>query len=126
MNRLLLATALASLSFPSVAGEGLMCFGEGINVHLPMAGGIGLSPLGAVIDVNGDVWSTDAAQGTEIRVSEAFSGNHRIEIDFADPEYQQVVGELRLFWTEEESDPVYGGTLKIVGKGAWAVYCGWG
>lgn len=126
MKRILLAALLATLPLPALAGEGLMCFGEGINVHLPMAGGVGFMPLGAVIDVNGTVFSTDPAQGTEIGVSEAFSGNHRIQIDFADANYENVVAELRLFWTEEESDPVYGGTLKIVGLGAWAVHCGWG
>lgn len=126
MKRIVLAAAFAALSLPALAGEGLMCSGEGVETHFPMGGGVGFILLGAVIDVNGDVLSTDPAQGTEIRVSQAFSGNHRLEIDFADPNFEQVVAEVRLFWTEEESDPVYGGTLKIIGKGAWAISCDWG
>jgi hypothetical protein len=126
MNGIILAVALSAVSLPALAGEGLMCSGDGVDVHIPMAAGVGINPLGVVIEANGAVWSSDKAKGTEIQVSQAFSGNHRIEIDFADAEYQQVVVQLRLFWTEEESDPVYGGTLKIAGTGVWAVSCDWG
>lgn len=128
VKHLLLATAIGLFSLPALAGEGMMCSGEGVETHFPMAGGVGFNLLGATIDVGGEVvFATDPSLGgTEIGVAAAFSGNHRIAIDFADANYEQIVAEVRLFWTEEESDPVYGGTLKIPGKGAWAISCGWG
>jgi hypothetical protein len=126
MKRFVLAAAIAALSFPALAGEGLICEGEGIKTHFPMAGGVGFHFLGAVIDVNGKVWSTDPAQGIPIMPAEAFSGEYRIEIDFSDQNAEQVVAMIRLFWAEEESDPVYGGLLHIPGEGAWPITCGWG
>ena len=129
MTRIVLAVAFAALSVPALAGEGLMCSGDGVETHFPVGGGVGFGLLdGSTITLDGAVaYASDpAAGGIAIQVSEAFSGNHRIEIDFADPNMEQVLAEIRLFWTEEESDPVYGGTLKIPGRGAWAISCGWG
>jgi hypothetical protein len=44
-------------------------------------------------------------------------------IDLANESYETVVAKIRVFWAEEESDPVYGGILSIIGKGAWAITC---
>ncbi|MBI4922510.1 MAG: hypothetical protein HY834_12235 [Devosia nanyangense] len=124
MKRLIVSAAFAALAAPAMAGGGFMCSGEGVEAMFPLGGGAGFSLLEAEIRAKGKIWSTVARPDViEIAVSQAFSGNHRIAFDLTDPNMQQVVAEIRLFWTEEESDPVFGGTLKMPGEGAWAIAC---
>lgn len=129
MKRILLAASLLSLSLPAAAGEGFMCWGEGVETHFPIVAGVAFGIMeGSTITIDGTVaYSSDPSLGgIQVAPAEAFSGNHRVEVDFTDVDYQEVLAEVRLFWTEEESDPVYGGTLRIPGRGAWAISCGWG
>jgi hypothetical protein len=119
-------TAVLAFGFASAAhaGEGYMCEGEGVTAHFPLGASIGLSLLGAEIEAGGEKFATDAAPGaTQIAVSQAMADGNRIAIDFTDLSHETLVAKVRLFWAEEESDPVYGGTLSIVGKGAWAITC---
>ena len=119
-----LAVLVVGLTPAAYAGEGYMCEGEGVTAHFPLGASIGLSLLGAEIEAGGEKFATDAAAGvTPIAVSQAIADGHRIAIDFTNPSYETLVAKVRLFWAEEESDPVYGGTLSIIGKGAWAITC---
>jgi hypothetical protein len=125
MTRIAIIAVLA-FGFASAAhaGEGYMCEGEGVTAHFPLGASIGLSLLGAEIEAGGEKYATDTAAGaTEIAVSQAMADGNRIAIDFTDPSYETLVAKVRLFWAEEESDPVYGGILSIAGKGAWAITC---
>jgi hypothetical protein len=123
MKRMLLSALLAIASSSAFAGAGYMCEGDGVNIHIPLGASVGLSPLGVTIDANGEVYSTDPGVGTAIVVSEAMSEGNKVMIDLANESYETVVARIRVFWAEEESDPVYGGILAIVGKGAWAITC---
>ena len=58
--------------------------------------------------------------------AQSASLDNRLYLDFADPNYEGVLVEIRLFWAEEETDPIYGGTLRIAGHGAWPISCGMG
>lgn len=129
MKRIVLAALLAVLSLPAVASEAFFCEGEGVETHFPMAGGVAFAVMeGTTISIDGTVaYSSDTSLGgIQISAAEGFSGNHRIEMDFTDVDYMEVVAEVRLFWTEEESDPVYGGILRIPGRGTWPISCQWG
>lgn len=121
MKRLIISALLAVTASAAQGGEGYMCEGEGVEAHFPLGGGVGLSLLGAKIEAGGETYGTET--GTTIAVSQAMATGNRIAIDFTDPNYETVVAKVRLFWAEEESDPVFGGTLAIAGKGAWAISC---
>ena len=123
MKRILLAAALLLASSTAFAGEGYMCEGEGVNIHIPLGASVGLSPLGVTIEINGEVYSTDPSLGTPVVVSQAMSEGNKVMIDLANESYEAVVARIRVFWAEEESDPVYGGILALVGKGAWPITC---
>jgi hypothetical protein len=125
----LAATILALSAAPSFASFGLMCDGpDGIDVNVALGGGVGISVLGAEITAPGGVWSTDPtkAGATPIVAAQGASVDNRWYLDFSDPNAEAILVEIRLFWAEEETDPVYGGTLRIAGAGAWPISCGMG
>jgi hypothetical protein len=128
MHKLLLAAAFVVIAMPAFAGEGLFCSGDGIDIHVPLGAGPGLSPLSAEIKAAGKVWTTaEGVAGTiQIIPAQSASVDDRLYLDFADPNYEGVVAEIRLFWAEEETDPVLGGTLRIAEHGAWPISCGMG
>jgi hypothetical protein len=125
-----LAVAIFSLSAaPASASFGLFCEGpDGVTANVPLGAGPGLTPLGAEIKAAGNTWTTEAGVADTIQVISAQSAavDTRLYLDFADPNYEGIVAEIRLFWAEEESDPVYGGTLRIAGHGVWPISCGMG
>lgn len=130
MKLLVLAGVMLALSVaPSFASFGLMCTGpNGIDVSVPLGAGPGLTPLGTEIKAAGNVWTTEAGKAGTIQVTPAQSASldNRLYLDFSDPNYESVLVEIRLFWAEEETDPIYGGTLRIAGHGAWPISCGMG
>ena len=50
--------------------------------------------------------------------------DNRLYLDFTDENYATIIVEIRLFWAEEETDPVYGGVLRIAEHGVWPISCG--
>jgi hypothetical protein len=121
--------ALAFSTAPSFASFGLFCEGpDGIDVSVPLGAGPGLTPLGAEIKAAGKVWTTEAGVADTIEIARAQSASldDRLYIDFTNPNLEGVLVEIRLFWSEEETDPVYGGTLRIRDHGAWPISCGMG
>lgn len=120
------AMFVALSSTPSLASFGLMCTGpDGINLSLPLGAGPGVTPLGAELQAVGRVWTTEAGvPGTiEMLPAQSATVGDRLYFDFADTNYEGILVEVRLFRAHEEADPVYGGTLRITGHGAWPIWC---
>lgn len=133
MRKLILA-GIAGLAFaaasalPAQASVGLFCHGTYIDIEIPLGGAAGLNPLSATIRAAGTIWTTEegVAGATPIVPAQSASVDNRLYLDFSDPNLEGIIVEIRLFWAEEETDPVYGGTLRIAGHGAWAISCGMG
>ena len=125
--RNLIVTGVLALSVtPSSASFGLMCDGgAGITASIPLGGGVGLIPLGAEISADGTTWTTEAGvPGTiEIAPGQSAEIGDALYLDFADPNFESVLAEIRLFRAMEGEEPVYGGTLRIPSHGAWAISC---
>jgi hypothetical protein len=124
----LTATALALLAVPSQAGEGLFCHSDGIDVQVPLGGAVGLNPLAATIKAAGKTWTTEEGKADTIQIwpAQSASTDNRLYIDFTDADYAAIIVEIRLFWAEEETDPVYGGVIRIADHGVWPISCGMG
>jgi hypothetical protein len=71
------------------------------------------------------VWATDPAYGPgdPVSVGQAFETDAMILLDAVDPGVTSKIAELRLFKASEADLPVYGGTMRVPGHGAWAVSC---
>lgn len=125
MMRLATIAGIVLAATPAFAGQGFMCSGsEGVSVSLPLGGGIGLTVLSAKVEANGKVWSTEAGQGIQIAPAQSFGGSDFDVFDFADPNFNEILVEVRLFVGHEDgSEPVFGGTLRVKGAGAWAISC---
>lgn len=100
--RIIATLTLASLiaSTPATASTGLICEGPEtaatINLSsLPVAG-----VLGADIRIGPHSFSTRPKHGASalLAVGQAFAENDRLMIDFVDPNFEAVVGRLRLKW----------------------------
>lgn len=123
--RTILVAGVLLAGTPALAGQGFMCSGpDGVSVSLPLGGGIGLSVLSAKIEAGGKVWSTQAGQGTQIAPAQSFGGSDFDIFDFADPNLNEILAEVRLFTGHEDgSEPVFGGTLRVKDVGAWPISC---
>lgn len=129
MRKPILAALAVLATTPAFAGEGLFCSGrDGVEIHVPLGAGPGLSALSAEIKAAGKVWTTAEGVADTIQIipAQSASVDNRLYLDFADPNYEGVVAEIRLFWAEEETDPVYGGVLRIADHGVWPISCGMG
>ena len=131
MNKLIAAGVGAALlavsAVPATASEGsLFCQGDGIEIEIPMGPGPGLSPLSATIKAAGKTWTTETGKADTIEITHTqyVSADHRLYLDFSDSSYVYIIVQIRLFWAEEETDPVYGGVLRIAEHGAWPISCG--
>lgn len=124
----LTATALALSAVPSQAGEGLFCHSDDIDVQVPLGGAVGLNPLAATIKAAGKTWTTEEGKADTIQIwpAQSASTDNRLYIDFTDADYAAIIVEIRLFWAEEETDPVYGGVIRIADHGVWPISCGMG
>jgi hypothetical protein len=132
MNKLIAAglagTILALSAAPASASFGLFCQGEGIDIEVPMGGAVGLNPLAATIKAGDKVWTTEQSSAATIQIVPVQSAatDNRIYLDFSDPELSAILVQIRLFWAEEETDPVYGGVIRIADYGVKAISCGMG
>jgi len=132
MNKLIVAglagVLLATSAIPASAGEGLFCKGEGVEIEVPLGGGAGLSPLSAIVKAAGKTWTTAEGKADTIQIwpAQSASTDNRLYLDFTDTDYAAIIVQIRLFWAEEETDPVYGGILRIAEHGVWPISCGMG
>ena len=68
-------------------------------------------------------WSTRGGAATLITKGQAFETPEQIMIDVTDGKSDAIVAQLRVFKASEGDAYASGGTLRIVGEGAWAVTC---
>ncbi len=129
MRTLLLATAIAAIAMPALAGEGLFCTGpDGIDLHVPLAAGPGLNPLAAEISTPGGRWTMEEGADGAVQIvpAQSVALDDRYYLDFADANYEGKLVEIRVFAAHSDDAEAYGGTLLIHGAGAWAIACDFG
>ena len=113
---------------PALATEWVSCAAPGGEASFDYLVGTldVLAPVGFNVSVGEQVWASDVAYGPgdPIVVGQAFEDAQTVRIDVMDDGMSALVAELRLFKAEEgDGEPVYSGTLRIPGYGAWAVSC---
>jgi hypothetical protein len=120
---ILSAAALVATAAPAAASVGLFCTGPaGVTFNAPLGGGVGLSVLAATVEADGRIWTTETAleDPQAIVPAQVFALGDMMLFDFADPNVEANVVEVRLFST---SEGVIGGTLQVTGVGAWVISC---
>lgn len=123
-----IAVAFAAIATPSLATEWVSCSdAQGGASFDYLAGAMDVIAIAGVTITSGEqVWASDVAYGPgdPIRVGQAFEDADTVMIDAMDENLTAKIAELRLFKAFEGGGaPVYGGTLRIRGHGAWAVSC---
>lgn len=119
---------LCGLATPSIATEWINCAAPdgAASIDLLVGATDVLSVAGMTITVGDKVWATDPAYGPgdPVMVGQGFEDAETLRIDAVDPGLTVRIAELRLFKTAaDDAAPIYGGTLRIPGQGAWAVGC---
>lgn len=117
----------ALLASPALATEWVYCSDAGGLASFDyLAGdGTGVLFIDAVTITTGErVWASDPANGPgePVSIGQQFEDETTIVVDAMGDGFEKIA-ELRLFKTSEGESVVYGGTLRIVGSGAWAVSC---
>lgn len=128
IRRAAIAVALATLATPSMATEWVNCSDRDGQASFDMLLGAldVISIAGLTISVGDQVWASDVAYGPgdPVTVGQAFEDADTIMVDAMDENLTTKIAELRLFKTSEgDATPVFAGTLRIPGHGAWAVSC---
>lgn len=113
---------------PALATEWLSCAdGDGAASIDVLLGAMDvIAVAGLTISVGGRVWAShvEYGPGEPVVVGQAFETSDMLLLDAMDENMIAVIAQLRLFKAEDEQQlPVYGGTLRIPGEGAWAVRC---
>ncbi len=124
MKRLAAVGALLLASTPAQATEWLVCSGgdnASISVLLGQMEVIGVADI--MFEIGQKKWSTKGEGATLITKGQAFESKDQIWIDVTDANVNAIVAELRLFKAVEGKQYVTGGTLRVIGEGAWAVTC---
>jgi hypothetical protein len=121
-----LAVLLGSLATPALATEWLYCGTGDIQIGLLLGFADTISAVAATLDVGDKHWATMDVygEGTAISIGKAQIDDETFVVDITDIEGVQPVAALRIFTTTYGTEaPVFGGTLRIEGEGAWAVTC---
>ena len=128
MIRLAAMAVLGTLAAsPAVATEWVSCAHPGGEASVDYLAGDGtdvLSIAALTITTGERVWASDPANGPgdPVSIGQQFENATTILVDAVDEGFGKVA-ELRLFKAAEGDMLVYGGTLRILGMGAWAVSC---
>ena len=124
----LLATTLAAVivASPAFATEWLNCADrDGAASMDLLLGTLDVAAVaGMTISAGDRVWAShvEYGPGDPVSVGQAFENADMLLVDAMDEGLVNKVAELRLFKTSEgDGEPVYAGTLRIMGQGAWAV-----
>lgn len=129
MIRLLAAAACAvSAASPALATEWLNCSDrDGVASIDLLLGAMDVAAVaGMTISTGEQVWAShvEYGPGEPVTVGQAFENEDMLLVDAMDDAMANKIAELRLFKAGEGDEaPVYGGTLRIIGHGAWAVSC---
>lgn len=128
MIRLLAAAFAFSVASPALATEWLNCSDrDGVASIDLLLGAMDIAAVaGMTISTGEQVWAShvEYGPGDPITVGQAFANDDVLFVDAMDEAVANKIAELRLFKAGEgEEAPAYGGTLRIIGHGAWAVSC---
>jgi hypothetical protein len=121
-----LVLLVGGLALPAQATEWLYCNDAlnevGAEMLLGQADRLYIDSF--VLRHHDTVWASDVAvgPGEPTSLGQSFSEGNRFDADFVDGS-GALLAELRLHYASEGELSTYGGTLRIVGKGAWAVSC---
>ncbi|HHY48412.1 MAG TPA: hypothetical protein GYA10_01505 [Alphaproteobacteria bacterium] len=131
MRLLAAAAAVAGLASPALATEWLNCADrDGAASMDLLLGAMDVAAVaGMTISAGDRVWAShvEYGPGDPVTVGQAYETADVLLVDAMDEAMAAKVAELRLFKTQEgEGAPVYAGTLRIPGLGAWAVSCSGG
>lgn len=114
-------------SAPALATGEIVCMHPaGASIDLLVGRGGLLYVDRAIIHVGDDVWTTSnemAPRGTPVTVGQAFEDDRTLILDITDEDRAEIVARLRVLYASEGEMRAAGGTLQVVGRGAWAVDC---
>lgn len=119
--------ALSALVSPAMATEWLNCSDRDGAASVDLL--LGAMEIAAVVGITvstGDrVWAShvEYGPGDPVALGQAFQTSSVLMVDVMDAALADKVAEVRLFRAAEGETAVHGGTLKILGYGAWAVSC---
>ena len=119
--------ALSALVSPAMATEWLNCSDRDGAASVDLL--LGAMDIAAVVGITvstGDrVWAShvEYGPGGPVALGPAFQTPNVLMVDVMDAALVDKVAEVRLFRAAEGEAAVHGGTLKILGYGAWAVSC---
>ncbi len=119
-----IGAVMIAAALPAKATEWLICADGGkasINVLLGNMNVIAIDTI--QIEVGQKKWSTRGEGAIPITKGQAFETADQILLDVTDDSEDAIVAQLRLFKATEGDEYVSGGTLRVVGEGAWAVTC---
>lgn len=117
-----------SAASPALATEWLNCSDrDGVASIDLLVGAMDVAAVaGMTISTGEQVWAShvEYGPGEPVTVGQAFENGDMLLVDAMDGAMANKVAELRLFKADEGDEaPAYGGTLRIIGHGAWAVSC---
>lgn len=112
---------------PAMATEWVHCADAGGAASFDyLAGdGTGVLQISAVTITGAEkVWASDPANGPgdPVSIGQAYEDGAMVLIDAMDKDFGKLA-ELKLFKAGEADAVALGGTLRIVGQGAWTVSC---
>jgi hypothetical protein len=120
------AGLIAVLATPSAAfatGSIFCTSADGAAVDLQLGFVAVTSIIGADISTPEMAWTTRESGGQPMLVLQSFVGPETILVDFTDPNFEDVLAELRLFYVDGALGQAKAGTLNIAGVGVYALTC---
>jgi hypothetical protein len=126
MKPVLLAAALCLAASPAAATEWIYCSDttSTVTVGLLLGATDVLSVSGIILSHDDNVWASAAAYGPgePISLGQGFTDARHLSVDLMDGDFA-LLAELRLVKADEGTDFVQAGTLRLPGRGVWAVSC---
>ena len=126
LRSLVAALSFGALALPAQATEWLYCsdFLNGVGVEMLLGQADVLTIDSFTLRHEDQVWASNVSvgPGDPVRLGQAFAEANRLDADFLDNS-GALLAQLRLHYASEQNMLVYGGTLRIVGRGAWVVSC---
>jgi hypothetical protein len=119
-----LGAVMLATTLPAKATEWMMCSdGDKASFNV-LLGNMSVIAVDTVeVEVGAKKWSTRGGAATLITKGQAFETPEQIMIDVTDDKSDAIVAQLRVFKASEGDAYASGGTLRVVGEGAWAVTC---
>jgi hypothetical protein len=121
------AVVLSAAASPALATEWVSCSSADGEASIEiLVGQVDiLAVAGIRLSANGKSWvsATAYGEGTIVSFGQGYADRQMVLVDVMDEAVSDKVAELRLFIADEGEDFVFGGTLRVVGEGAWPVSC---